>query len=56
MAWIKFPPEVQRYHNDEYMPDDYWVEPGSEGVAQVKQEVADALIDANIADPYDKQG
>ena len=56
MAWIKFPPEVQRYHNSEYMPSDYWIEPSTEGVAQVKQAVADELIAANIADPYDKQG
>ena len=55
MAWIKFPPEVQRYHNDEYMPEDYWIEPSSEGTVQVSQEVADALIDANIAVPYDNK-
>jgi len=56
VTYIKFHnTAVQRYHNDEYMPDDYWIEPSEEGVAQVTQEVADELIDANIADPYDNE-
>jgi hypothetical protein len=55
MAWIKFPPEVVKFHSDAYMPADYWIEPSSEGVARVKQEIADELISANIADPYDNK-
>lgn len=55
MAWIKFPPEVVKFHSDEHMPSDYWIEPSEKGTVQVTQEVADALIDANIADPYDNK-
>lgn len=40
-------PQLQRYHNSEHMPADYWIESISEnGVAQVRREVGEALIDA----------
>lgn len=54
MAWIKFPPEVQRYHNAEHMPDSYWIEPSENGVAQVKSEVAEQLVEHNLADYHTK--
>jgi hypothetical protein len=51
MAYIKFDNEnVQRYHNDDYMPEDYWIENISDdGVAQVKQSVADNLAESDLA-------
>lgn len=47
MAYIQFEnTDLVRYHNSEYMPDDYWIENISEkGVAQVKQEVAEELVE-----------
>lgn len=39
-------PHLQRYHNDEYMPDDYYITEISEnGVANVKREVGERLIE-----------
>lgn len=35
---------VQTLHNDDLMPDDYTVEFNSNGVAQVTDEVGEALI------------
>ena len=49
MAYIQFTehPNLQTYHNDDYMPDDYRITQISEsGVAQVTQEVADKLVEA----------
>jgi len=46
MAYIQFEnTAIQRYHNDAYMPEGYVVDTIAEnGVAQVKKEVADALV------------
>jgi len=55
MTWVKFHNSaVQRYHSDEYMPADYWIEPSSEGVAQVTEAVAESLVENNIADYHNK--
>jgi len=50
-------PHLQRYHNDDYMPDGYWITSiSSEGVAQVKQDVGEALIAAfEHIEPYESQ-
>jgi len=49
MAYIQFTEHanLQAYHNDDHMPDDYRItEISDEGVAQVTQEVADSLVEA----------
>jgi len=49
MAYIQFTEHahLQKYHNDDHMPDDYHVtEISDKGVAQVTQEVADNLVAA----------
>jgi len=35
---------TQEHHNNDYMPEDYVVEPNEDGVAQVTQEVGEALL------------
>jgi hypothetical protein len=47
--YIKFTqhPHLQRYHNDDHMPEDYRVtEISDDGVAQVTKEVGENLIAA----------
>lgn len=49
MAYIQFTehPNLQKYHNDDHMPEDYQIdEISEEGVAQVTQDVADNLVEA----------
>lgn len=44
--WIQYErTSTNRHHNDEYMPEGYFVEPNENGVAQVKKEVGEVLIE-----------
>lgn len=51
MAYIQFEnANVQRFHNDEYMPEDYRItEISDKGVAQVTAEVHDNLVESDLA-------
>lgn len=37
--------EVQDFHNNDYMPDDYRIQPNGNGVAQVTEDVGQALVE-----------
>lgn len=42
--YIQFENPVQRFHNDDYMPEGYVIEPNDNGVAQVTEDVGTALV------------